>query len=694
MGAVVNEYGPQLRASGTYPAISDYGIIGAMHTCALVSRAGSIDWCCLPSFDSPAVFGRMLDWNRGGYFQIAPRDVRSMERRYLPGTNVLETTFHTETGVAKLTDFMAVFPQDVLAEMDGGLVQLPSGSHVRFSSEEKHAPPLDEMLQPHEAGFHPKVVRVLECTEGTVQFVLNCCPRFDYGTVVPHTALIESSNGSSQHGYARGGGNAVSVYSSMPMEITEHMFHAEGSLQAGEKRYAAVTHQPFFVPVAEHIDEDAIDRMLDETIGYWRQWADKCTYEGEYQDAVVRSALALKSLTYEPTGALLAAATTSLPETPAGERNWDYRFTWIRDATFSLEALHNLGYTGEARAFKRWIEWTAAYPEDLQIMYGLRGERWLTEVELPLEGYKWSRPVRIGNGAYSQFQLDIYGDILDSAYIYRKIMVGVESQAELDSWEFATEEDENVETDPAYWEFLSNVVEFVVDHWREPDAGIWETRGGYRHFIYSKAMCWVALDRGVKMARQLASEPRGCERFHITDEQIERWERVREDIKQDILMNGYDPNYKAGKGAFVQSYGSKSLDASALMLPLVGFIDAQDPMMRSTIEAIQEDLTSPQGFVYRYKGFDDGLQGGEGTFTICTFWLVNNLIELGEIDQARNLFERLHACANDLGLFSEEINPETGEMLGNFPQAFSHLAFIDNAVELSRAGSSTTVKGS
>jgi GH15 family glucan-1,4-alpha-glucosidase len=459
-------------------------------------------------------------------------------------------------------------------------------------------------------------------------------------------------------------------------------FVTEGTMHAGRSLSAVVSHQPLFLPVAEDFDDSKIDELLAQTVAFWTDWSDRCDYEGEYRDQVLRSALALKAMTYEPSGAIVAAATTSLPESPAGPRNWDYRFTWIRDATFSLEALHNLGYTDEARAFKRWLEWTAASPEDLQIMYGLRGERWLTEVELPIEGYRWSAPVRIGNGAYNQFQLDIYGEILDSAYIYRQISF---PQDIADDWEFAEDSTGPVETHPSYWEFLRDVVEFVIANWRRPDAGIWETRGGYRHFVYSKVMCWVALDRGIRIAEELCEEPDGAARFGISHEQTERWRTVRDEMREDILLNGYDPNYRSGTGAFVQHYGSKQLDASVLMLPLVGFIEADDPRMRSTIDAIQRELTSPQGLVYRYKGFDDGLEGGEGTFSICTFWLVSNLIKLGRLDEARSLFRTLGSFANDLGLFSEEVDADTGDMLGNFPQAFSHLAFIDNAVALDRA---------
>ncbi|MFW6076029.1 MAG: glycoside hydrolase family 15 protein, partial [Chloroflexota bacterium] len=561
-----------------YPPISDYGIIGAMHTCALVSKAGSIDWLCLPSFDSPSVFCRMLDWHKGGYFQIRPRNITGVERRYLPSTNILETTFTTETGTARLTDFMAAYPADDIRTEDGNKFELPDGVTLVLPSADHHVPPMDEMLKPLYAQLHQKVVRIFECIDGEIEYDLDCAPRFDYGSVVPHLALIEpNDDGTAEHGFARGGGTAMSLYSSVPLTATDHEFHASGRLTAGERVHAAVAHQPYFLPVAEDLNPDVLDELFKQTEEFWIEWADQCTYEGEYRDDVLRSALALKALTYEPSGALLAAATTSLPEEPAGERNWDYRFTWLRDATFSLEALHNLGYTEEARAFKRWIEWTAAHPEDLQIMYGLRGERWLTEVELPLEGYRWSAPVRVGNGAFDQFQLDIYGEVLDSAYIYRSLI--------------------SEETTPDYWEFLASVVDYVTEIWRMPDAGIWETRGGYRHFVYSKVMCWVALDRGIKIAQELGEAESGKAFYDITDEQIARWERIRDEIRADVLANGYDPNYSTDHGAFVQHYGSKVLDASVLMLPLVGFIDAKDPMMKSTIEAIQKDLTSPQGFV-------------------------------------------------------------------------------------------------
>ena len=610
--------------SRAYPPISDYGLISDMHSCALVSKTGSIDWCCFPRFDSPAVFSRILDWEKGGYFQVVPQEVRSVSRSYLPNTNILETTFVTDSGVARLTDFMPTHP------------------HPRPS-------------EPQEDGARRRqVARTMECVSGSVRFMVECRPRFDYGTIIPHAVLHGD-----HAGFAHGGVDALSFSCSAPIQEADGGFRAEGLLRAGEKLSAVLTYQPRYPvgsrPFASHdfdvFDHRKIDQRLEETKRFWENWASLCTYDGEYRDEVLRSALTLKALTYAPSGAFVAAATTSLPEDIGGSRNWDYRYTWIRDASFALYALFIIGYTAEARAFKDWLEWsTAGRARDLQIMYGLEGERRLTETQLPeLDGYRGSRPVRIGNAAYSQFQLDIYGEIVDSAHLYRKF---------------------GGEMDPAYWEYLQRVVGFVIDHWREPDDGIWETRGGRQHFVSSKAWCWVALDRAIKAARALDLPG-----------DVDRWRKVRAEIKEDVLANGYD----AERGAFVQAYGSKKLDASNLLLPLVGFVRVDDPRMRSTIEAIERELMSPQGFVYRYKGFDDGLSVGEGTFTICTYWLADNLIALGEIERARSLFDKLRGCSNDLGLFSEEIDAQTGEMLGNYPQAFTHLAFINTAVQLHKA---------
>ena len=602
------------REEDGYKPISDYGLIGNCHSAALVALDGSIDWCCLPRFDSAALFSRILDSRKGGYFQVAPRVVRSVSRRYLPATNVLETTFGTDTGVAKLTDFM------------------PTHEHR-------------DPKEPLEVGFSLRVARILECVSGSIDFKVECLPRFDYGTIVPHASLDGPHKG-----FAHGGSDALSVYCSAPLTESDDGFWSEGLLTADQKLYAAVTHQPYFSHAAVAVDKVEIEEQLAETVKFWQEWSARCTFDGEYGDDVLRSALTLKALTYAPSGALVAAATTSLPEAIGGSRNWDYRFTWIRDAAFALYALSIIGYTEEPRAFKDWLEWsTLGRAQDLQIMYGLGGERRLTEVEIPgLEGYRKSRPVRVGNGAYSQFQLDVYGEVLDSAHLYRKFVGGV---------------------DPDYWQYLRRVVEFVIERWREPDDGIWETRGGSQQFVFSKVMCWVALDRAIKAVRDLGLPG-----------DVEHWRGVRTEIREDVLARGYD----AERGAFVQAYGSKVLDAANLMLPLVGFIRATDPRMRSTIEAIEAKLTSPQGYVYRYRDLDDGLGGDEGTFTMCSFWLADDLIALGELGRARALFEKVRSCANDLGLLSEEIDVSTGEMLGNFPQAFSHMGLINTAVQLRR----------
>ncbi len=565
------------------------------------------------------MFSRILDWRKGGYYQVAPRGVRSVNRRYLPGTNVLETTFHTDTGVATLTDFMPIPPGEAA----------------------------DESLDQR---YHQRVVRTLQCVSGSITYLMECFPRFDYGTIVPHASL------SSPHtGFAHGGSDALLVYCSAPMQEAADGFRSEGLLRAGDRLCTGVTFESRFTHSAETTDESEARNRLDETVRIWEDWAAICNYHGEYEDDVLRSALTLKALTHSPSGGLVAAVTSSLPEVVGGPRNWDYRFTWIRDASFALYALSILGYKDEPRAFKDWLEWsTVGRARDLQIMYGLGGERRLTEVEIPeLEGYRRSAPVRIGNGAYSQFQLDIYGEVMDSAHLYRKVVDKM---------------------DPEYWAYLRRVVDFVINHWREPDDGVWEVRSGRQHFVFSKVWCWVALDRAIKAARALGLPG-----------EIDLWRRVRAEIKEEVLTNGYD----AERGAFVQSYGSKTLDSANLMLPLVGFIPASDPRMRSTIRAIEQELTSPQGYLYRYKDFNDGLGGSEGAFTICTFWLADNLVALGEIDRARSIFEKLRGCSNDLGLFSEEIDGETGEMLGNFPQAFSHMAFINTAVMLGRATDGT-----
>ena len=600
----------------TYKQIDDYGLIGDMHGSALVSSDGSIDWCCMPRFDSPALFSRTLDSNKGGFYKLAPAKISSSTRRYLPNTNVLETSFTTSTGTGVLIDFM------------------PVHRHVIMSRESL------------EVTDSQRVVRILHCTKGRLDFEMDCYPKFDYGTIVPHASLSSPTTG-----MAHGGSEEVSVYCSSQLTVVNDGFRSRGVIFEGEKIYSTVSNQVSFSRRSESLTPTELDEELADTTAFWEDWAAQCTFQGEHREAVLRSALTLKALTYAPSGALVAAPTTSLPEVIGGERNWDYRYTWIRDATFAIYALSIIGYTGEARAFKNWLEWsTSGRARDLQVMYGLGGERRLTETKIPeLEGYMNSKPVRIGNGAYDQFQLDIYGEIMDSAHIFRKFGGAVDAD---------------------YWEYLRRVVNFVIDHWREPDDGIWETRGGRQHFVFSKVMCWVAMDRAIKAATDLKLPG-----------DIEAWEKVRDEICNDVMSKGYSQE----RQAFVQSYGSDNLDAANLMLPLVGFIPATDPMMRSTIKATQKELTNKQGFVYRYRKFDDGLNGSEGSFIICTFWLADNLIHLGQIDEARVLLDSLLNCANDLGLLSEEYDSATGNMLGNFPQAFSHLALINTAVQLQQA---------
>ena len=600
----------------TYKPIYDYGLIGDMHGSALVGTDGSIDWCCIPRFDSPALFSRILDSKNGGYFKLSPADVSDVTRRYRPNTNILETIFTTASGSGVLVDFMPVHH------------------------------PSEMPRQAMEVTDSQRLVRILHCTGGRLDFEMDCYPRFDYGTTVPHASLSTPNTG-----VAHGGGKAVSVYCSAQMTVDNDGFQSRGAIFEGEKLYATISNQTTFSHFSQPLTPAELEHELENATAFWEEWSARCTFKGEHRDAVVRSALTLKALIYAPSGALVAAPTTSLPESIGGVRNWDYRYTWIRDATFALYALSIIGYTEEAKTFKDWLEWsTSGRARDLQVMYGLGGERRLTEIEIPaLEGYERSRPVRIGNGAYSQFQLDIYGEIMDSAHIFRKFGGSV---------------------DPEYWEYLRRVVNFVIAHWREPDEGIWETRSGRQHFVFSKVMCWVAMDRAIKAATALGLPG-----------DIEAWRKVRTEIRKEVMDKGYSPE----RQAFVQCYDNKNLDAANLMLPLVGFIPATDPKMRSTIRAIQSDLTSPQGFVYRYSEFDDGLGGTEGSFTICTFWLADNLIMLGELEEARKLFDSAMGCANDLGLLSEEFDATTGIMLGNFPQAFSHMAVINTAVQLQQA---------
>jgi GH15 family glucan-1,4-alpha-glucosidase len=590
-----------------YPPIGDYALLSDCHSGALVSSDGSIDWCTFHRFEARPVFARILDWGKGGFFRIAPTtDEYEVERRYLPATNVLETRFRTPTGAITLTDAFAV----------------KSG-----------------------AG-HPehRLIRRVRCDEGEVRVKAKFEPRFDYGLTEPRLTEVEDGLV-----VAFGGPDALVLQSDLAIGTAEiSAQEAAETLQAGDEAWLVLTWSLPHELEPARIPHDRIRAELDETIAFWREWSDRCEYEGPYREQVVRSALVLKALTNAPTGAIVAAATTSLPEEIGGVRNWDYRFSWLRDSSLTLNALFALGYRDEAHAYMDWLKrTTAGRAKALQIMYGVGGERFLPEVELDhLEGYRGSRPVRIGNGAASQFQLDVFGELLDTVWLYRQ---------------------HGGDVDELFWEFLTRVGGAVLELWREPDQGVWEIRGEPRHFVYSKVMAWVALDRLVKLAEVDGREG-----------DLDSWRAARDEVRALVEREGVDSKTQA----FTQSFGSEKLDASNLMIPIVGFVSHDDPRARATTERIADEL-SADGLVYRYVADGvDGLPGDEATFAICSFWLVECLARAGEVERARELFERLLGFCNDLGLLAEEVDPHTGEMLGNFPQAFSHLGIINAAAAL------------
>ena len=637
------------RDTHTYHPINSYGVIGDCHSVVLVAPDGSVDWGCLPDFDSPAIFCRLLDDEQGGYFQIAPTEgTIPGTQRYLHGSNVLQTTFSSTTGEMVLTDFMPV--QTLSAWPDQGL------NDTSWTREDD--------------SFHG-LVRAVECTRGEMLVTMTLKVSPDYAASPSEVVLLPQNTGAvisggNQHvGLAIVGAYRVSAFSLSVSPDGDELHPsviAQMTLREGERLLFAVgmgSSAPAARRLVEHeLPQRNFDWELAHTLYCWRSWVKQCTYNGPYSEEVRRSALALKLLTYAPTGAIVAAPTTSLPEHPGGIRNWDYRYTWLRDASFTLYALTLLGFMEEARAFLHWLHrLSSSNDADLQIMYSIRGERELAEQELPgLSGYAQSRPVRIGNGAVEQKQLDVFGEVLDFLHFYRR-QGGLERYGE------------KLEVEGPLWAMMRSLVEHVCVHWQETDRGIWEVRGEPRHFVYSKAMCWVALDRGIKAAEQLDLEA-----------DLPRWRQVREQIRIDILAHGYNPT----TSAFTQAYDDTGLDASTLMLPLVGFVAADDPRMRATVERISEQLTDDQGFVYRYHS-DDGLSGSEGIFTICTFWLVDNLAMQGRVDEASSLFERVLSYAGRLGLFSEEIDARTNMALGNYPQAFSHMALINSALNLQKA---------
>jgi GH15 family glucan-1,4-alpha-glucosidase len=591
-----------------YLPISEHGLIGDLHTVALVGTDGTIDWYCCPRFDAPSVFGAILDRRAGGWWSLRPRgDDWTSKQLYIPDTNVLITRFLSPHGVAEVEDFMPV--------------GLPDGRHC--------------------------LLRRVRGVRGRVDFQVEVEPRFDYARA-DHTTTLHA------HGAVFASPDlCAGLGSPVPLARTERGVRAEFPVEAGHVlTFAFDRLRPGEPP--RRSDEDAAAAAFARTVEHWRRWVSRSRYTGRWREMVTRSALTLKLLTYEPTGAIVAAPTMGLPEQLGGQRNWDYRYTWIRDAAFSLYGLLRLGFPDEAGAFMNWLAERFRDGGDrdgspLQVMYGVDGRRELPEQELThLEGYRGSAPVRVGNGAAGQLQLDIYGELLDSVYLYNKYGNPL----------FA-----------ATWDDLTRVVDWIGDHWDQPDEGIWETRGGRRHFTYSRLMSWVAIERAMRVARQ-----RGL------PADLVRWGAQRDAIYRQI----WDRGFHRGRGAFVQHYDTDVLDASVLLMPLVKFVAPTDPQWLSTLDAIGRELVS-DSLVYRYnpQAAPDGLDGDEGTFSMCSFWYVEALARAGRLDQARLAFEKMLTYANHLGLYSEEIGP-TGELLGNFPQAFTHLALISAAFDLDR----------
>jgi GH15 family glucan-1,4-alpha-glucosidase len=585
------------------PKIEDYALIGDLETAALVGRNGSIDWLCLPRFDAGACFAALLGNSDHGRWRISPLGKARVERRYRPGTLILETDFHTTDGDVTLIDCMPL-RQDC-----------------------------------------PNLVRIVVGKRGVVPMSMDLVIRTDYGSLVPWV----SRQGSDLVAVA--GPDKIRLRTSVPLKGERFRTISRFDVTKGQRIPFVFTWFPSSVDAPHPID---VERTVEDTAAYWRGWSGRCEYRGQYADIVRRSFITLKAMTYLPTGGIVAAVTTSLPERIGGVRNWDYRLTWLRDAAFALDSLLNAGYREEASAWKDWLLRAAAgRPDQLQIMYGLSGERRLTEIELSwLPGYRDSRPARIGNAAYSQRQLDVFGEVMAMMHLCRHAGLAGQGHG---------------------WELQYALTEHLEKVWRKPDEGIWEVRGGARQFTHSKVMAWVALDRVV----------RDAEEFGLAGP-VDRWRRLRDEIRDDVFRNGYCPS----KNTFVQSYGSQELDASLLMMPFVGFISAADPRMQGTVAAIERELVR-DGFVMRYSSEAgiDGLPPGEGAFLACTFWLADNLIVQGRRSEAIEVFERLLGLCNDVGLLSEQYDPVDHCMLGNFPQAFSHVALINTASRLSKTAS-------
>ncbi|MGZ3419775.1 MAG: glycoside hydrolase family 15 protein [Polyangiales bacterium] len=582
--------------------LEDYAIVGDTQTLLVVGKSGSIDWLCLPRFDSPACFASLLGTKDNGRFLLAPRgEIKRVSRRYRENSLVLETEMETEDGVVRIVDAMPI------------------------------------------RGEYPDVVRIVEGVRGRVPMHLELVIRFDYGSVLPWVRTIDGRL------HAVAGPDALVLVSAVPTRGEGFTTVADFVVEPGDRVPFVLTWHPSHLPTPENAEPFS---AIEETDVYWRAWADRCTYRGPYREHVVRSLITLKALTYGPTGGIVAAGTTSLPEHLGGVRNWDYRYCWLRDATFTLYCMLHAGYREEAAAWRDWLlRAVAGDPGQLQIMYGLAGERRLDERVLEsLEGYENSRPVRIGNAAARQLQLDVHGEVIDTLYQARRLGIAPE---------------------PASWAFERAVADWLANAWKHPDEGLWEVRGPRRNFVPSKVMAWVAIDRMVKqIENQGASGP------------LERLRAIRGEIHRDVLDRGWNEKL----GSFTQFYGSNDLDASLLLIPAVGFLPGNDPRVLGTIAAIERQLLR-DGFLQRYPTDGgknvDGLPGGEGAFVACSFWLVDAYVLCGRREEARRLFERLIEVCNDVGLLSEEYDVSKRRLVGNFPQAFSHVALVNSALNLS-----------
>lgn len=584
--------------------IEDYALLSDTQSAALVGIDGSIDWLTFPRFDSAACFAALLGTRDHGHWRIAPVEpVLSVTRRYRPGTLVLETRFTTQGGTVELIDCMPIRADDRL-----------------------------------------DLVRMVRGVDGHVPMRMDLTVRMDYGSIVPWVHSVG-------HNVLRmvAGPDSLTFSSPVPLEPDEWATVANFSVRRGDELPFDLAWRPSH---QEPPKPASVSTAISGTTAWWQRWSRQAANFGEFDEPIRSSLTVLKGLTYGPTGGIVAAATTSLPEALGGSRNWDYRYCWLRDATFTLTSLLDAGYTKEAQAWRDWLmRAVAGQPDQVQIMYGCAGERRLTEEDLPwLTGYEGSLPVRIGNGAHDQFQLDVFGEVLDTFHIAQPLLP---------------------DDQPDIWHMGRALVEVVANRWSEPDDGIWEVRGGRRHFTHSKVMAWVAMDRAVRLSAAAGAD---------TDT-VNRWKAVRSEIRREILTKGVNKD-----GVFVQSYGHHALDASLLLVPLVGFLSAKDRRVVATVKAIEEQLTH-SGFVYRYDASqtDDGVGGPEGTFLMCTFWLADVLLLQGEVERAREIYDRLVGLRNDVGLLAEMYDPAEGRMLGNFPQAFSHTALVSTGIALSRA---------